>query len=94
MMGKYRRIRENGITFIFKMDDDDPTILHVFARHLTEPDDALDVFFDPTATETHNRTHDRFERYNATHGLFWFWIDEAAKVVMVITCFTLEGETP
>ncbi len=91
-MPKYRRVRENGVTFVFKYDDVDPTLLHIFARHMTEVDDALDVFFDPNATETFNSQFQRFERFNATHGLYWFWIDEPGKVLMVITCFTLQGD--
>lgn len=93
-MPRYRRVRENGVAFVFKTDDDDPDLLHIYARHLTTIDDALDVFFDPAASETRNAAHDRFERYSATHGLFWFWLDEPKKVVMVITCFTLDGGTP
>ena len=90
-MPKYKRVRENGVTFVFKADDADPDMLHIFARHLTTIDDALDVFFDPSASQSRNPAHDRFERYNATHGLFWFWLDEPGRVVMVITCFTLDG---
>jgi hypothetical protein len=88
---KFRRVRENGITFVFKYDDTDPSIVHIFARHLTSIDDALDVYFDEAATQTYSDRHARFERFNATHGLFWFWIDEPGKVVMVITCFTNEA---
>ncbi len=53
----YRRIREQGVTFVFKYDVDAPHLLHIFARHLTEPDDALDVWFDPTTTQTWNEDH-------------------------------------
>ena len=90
-MGRYRRVRENGIVFVFKTDDADPEILHIYARHLTTIDDALDVYFDTSARESVNPDHDRFERFNATHGLYWFWLDQPGRVVMVITCFNLEG---
>jgi hypothetical protein len=93
-MSRFRRVRENGIVFVFKTDEDDPTLLHIYARHLTTIDDALDVYFDASATETWNTTNERYERFNRTHGLFWFWLDEVGKVVMVITCFSLEGESP
>lgn len=93
-MGRYQRVRENGITFVFKYDDDDPSLLHIFARHLTSIDDALDVFFDPGATELWNDVHRRYERQSTTHGLYWFWIDEAGRVAMVVTCFTVEGAQP
>lgn len=85
----YRRIREQGVTFVFKYDVDAPHLLHIFARHLTEPDDALDVWFDPTTTQSWNEDHQRFERLSKTHGLFWLWL-EPFGVVMVITCFRLE----
>jgi len=93
-VSRYRRVRDNGVVFVFKTDDDDPEMLHIFARHLTSIDDALDVFFDSTATQARNAVHDRYERYSATHGLFWFWLDEPGRVVMVITCFTLDGGRP
>jgi hypothetical protein len=48
---------ENGIRFVFKMDPVDPNILHIYARHLTTIDDALDVFFGsmPGWNEQHER---------------------------------------
>jgi hypothetical protein len=72
------------------MDDDEPSLLHIFARHMTTIDDALDVWFDEEASQNWNVTHERFERFNDTHGLFWFWLNQQDRVVMVITCFTLE----
>lgn len=45
-MSRYKPVREAGITFLFRYDQVDPTILHIYARHLTSIDDALDVFFD------------------------------------------------
>ena len=88
-MARYRRVREQGVTFVFKYDDDDPSLLHIYARHLTTIDDALDVYFAADATERWNAASRRFERYNESHGLFWFWLDEANRVVMVITCFSV-----
>ncbi len=87
-MGKYRRVKEGGITFLFKYDEVDQTLLHIFARHLMEVDDALDLFFDTDASW--NEQFERYENYSETHGLFWFWRDEKAKVVMIITCFRIE----
>ena len=85
----YRRVREDGTTFVFKYDDADPTLLHIYVRHLTTIDDALDVYFDPGATHTFNTQFSRYESHNATHGLFWFWINESERVVMVVSCFTI-----
>jgi hypothetical protein len=83
----YQRIFEQGICFVFKYDDDAPELLHIFARHLTSVDDALNTFFEGTR-ETWNERFARFETYSATHGLFWFWIEEE-RVVMVVSCFRI-----
>jgi hypothetical protein len=48
MAKKFEQVVEDGITFVFKMDEVDPTLLHIFARHLTTIDDALDVYFGST----------------------------------------------
>lgn len=87
MAKKFEQVHENGITFVFKMDEVDPDILHIFARHLTTTDDALDVYFD--STPTWNERFSRFENYTDTHGLYWFWLDEKEKVVMIVSCFRL-----
>lgn len=81
----YRNVDENGIRFVFKYDDDAPELLHIFARHLTSIDDALDTFFDGH-TCGWNEQRARFETYSETHGLYWFWIEEGS-VVMVVSCF-------
>lgn len=85
MVRRFEHVVENGITFVFKMDEVDPNILHIYARHLTSIDDALDVYFD--STPSWNKQFERFENYTDTHGLYWFWLDEPNKVVMVISCF-------
>ena len=92
-MPKFKQVREQGLRFVFKYDTDAPDLLHIFARHTTSIDDALDVFFDPSATQRYNAEHRRFERYNRTHGIFWFWLEEGAAV-MVITCFREEPHEP
>jgi hypothetical protein len=60
---------------------------HIYARHLSEIDDALDVFFDTKATW--NEQFRRFENYSNTHGLFWFWLNESKKEVQIISCFRI-----
>ncbi len=86
-MRKYKRIVEEGITFLFKYDEVDPTLLHIYARHLMEIDDALDLFFE---TEPKwNEQFRRFENYSETCGLFWFWRNEEKRQVMIITCFRI-----
>lgn len=87
MARKFEHVVENGIQFVFKMDDVDPSLLHIYARHLTTIDDVLDVFFD--SMPSWNERFERFENYSDTHGLYWFWLDKAQKVVMVVSCFRL-----
>lgn len=84
-MGRYKIFKVRGITFVFKFDEDDPEILHIFARHLTSIDDALDVFFG--TTPNWNLKKQRYENLSKTHGLYWFWLDESKKKVMVISSF-------
>jgi hypothetical protein len=83
---KYEHVAENGITFVFKMDEVDPDLLHIYARHLTSIDDALDVFFS-SAPAAWNEQFRRYESFNDTHGLYWLWINEPNKIVMVVSCF-------
>ncbi len=75
---------ETGIRFVFKYDPDDPTVLHIYARHGTTVADAIATF--KTGVTAWNDQYGRFETLSETHGLFWYWIEEA-RVVMVITCF-------
>lgn len=86
-MARYKRVIEEGITFRFKYDQVDPSLLHIYARHLTEIDDALDVFFETEASW--NEEFRRFENYSSTHGLYWFWLDESKKEVQIISCFRI-----
>lgn len=86
-MGSYKAVKEQGYTFVFKYDGDDSEILHIFARHLTTIDDALDVFF--SADPVWKAEYERYESYSPTHGLYWFWHDQDRKVVMVISCFRI-----
>lgn len=83
---KYKNVEEQGLRFVFAFDDDAPELLHIYVRHLTSIDDALDTFFNGQAQW--NEERQRFESYTDTHGLLWFWI-EPEKVVMVISCFKL-----
>ncbi len=84
-MATYRRVRGCEHVFVFKYDDTNPPMLHIWVRHLTSPPDAVRAFFE--GKTIWNGEHQRFETHTATHGLYWYWRDEAKKVVMVITCF-------
>lgn len=87
MPPKYKRVNQAGITFLFKYDQVDPTLLHIYARHLMTIAEALELFFDCTANW--NEEFRRYENYSHTHGLFWFWRTDAKKEVVVITCFRI-----
>ena len=78
---------ESGLLFLFKTDTDDPAMLHIYARHLTRPEDAIETFF--AAAPEWNERYQRHETYSATHGLYWTWA-RPNRVVRVITCFRLE----
>lgn len=82
----YRRIRARGITFQFAYDEAEPELLHIFVRHLTTIDDVLDTFFDENGETVWNAERNRFETQSAMHVLYWFWLEEHRRV-MVITCF-------
>lgn len=86
-MPKYEHVFENGIKFVFRMEDDAPDLLHIYARHLTTIDDALDVYFN--TVPVWNERYERYENYSNTHGLYWFWLSEPDKVVMIVSCFRL-----
>ncbi|TAK36668.1 MAG: hypothetical protein EPO21_02020 [Chloroflexota bacterium] len=76
----------SGIRFVFKRDSLDPELLHIFVRHATHPEEAIETFF--AAEPSWDEKHRRFETYSDTHGIFWNWI-EPGRVVMIITCFKL-----
>ena len=76
---------DTGIRFVFAFDADAPDLLHIWVRHLTVPEDAMDAFFDSDARTRWDPVHRRFETSTPTHLLTWFWI-EVDQTVMVITC--------
>ena len=59
---------------------------YIFARHRKLEEDAIRIWFTPVDWRW-NKDHRRFESWTETEGLYWFWIDEAAEVVMIISCF-------
>jgi hypothetical protein len=68
---RYRRIRHraSGLVFVFAYDSDDPSLLHIYARHLTSPADGMRTYFE--GETTWNARRRRFETSTLTHGLFW-----------------------
>lgn len=81
-------VEEENIKFFFKYDSDaKDKLLHIWVRHLTTIDNALDVFFENNST-IWNKKHERFESYSDKHGLYWFWLEKDKKV-MIISCFNV-----
>jgi hypothetical protein len=82
---RHKVIRSGGILFSFAYDEDDWTLLHIFARHRKEPRDAIWAWFNGQCEW--NDEYRRYEGKAGAIGLYWFWIDPDASRVMVISCF-------
>jgi hypothetical protein len=54
--------------------------------HAWTEDDAVNAWFEGLMTAW-NQPRRRFETYAATDVVHWYWIDEAARVVMIVSCF-------
>ncbi|MBX9723930.1 MAG: hypothetical protein K2X81_21165 [Candidatus Obscuribacterales bacterium] len=85
--------KESGITFVFKREPTNTKILHI-ATHTSSfddamtPEDAMDIFFDGNLKRTFNNRGTVISETRLDDDfLWWYWIDEAKKVVMVVTCF-------
>ncbi len=85
-MSKYLAKRTKGIKFLFKFDEAAPDLLHIYARHLTTPRDAIATFFE--GQTDWNEQFKRFETYSTSHCLYWFWLDKD-KDVMIVSCFRI-----
>ena len=88
--GRFRRFKTRGITFVFKTDPAAPDLLHIFARHLKAPHDAIRVWFE--GVHTYNAVRQRFEAFDGDTGLYWYPINLETDVVMVISCFDIREE--
>lgn len=84
---KWARRRSQGHLFLFKYEEEAPDLLHIYVRHLTTPEDAIRTFF--AGQTTWNERHQRFETESETHIVYWFWLDESNKKVLVISCFNV-----
>jgi hypothetical protein len=87
MAGKYYKEDVNNIRFVFSYDPQAPDLLHIFVRHMMEPGDAIDTFFD--GQTVWNKDYKRFETSTADTTLYWFWLKENVAV-MVISCFSIK----
>ena len=86
----YERVKCNEFIFVFKYDDYKPDMLHIYSRHMTTPDDVINLYFNYDSVWDEERK--RFALFSETHGLYWFWRDEPKKVIMVISCFKRQPE--
>lgn len=84
-MAKYTLKRSREHLFFFKHELTQPDLLHIYVRHLTTPADAIQAFF--TGTTYWNKTRQRMETTAEHHTVYWFWLEQEAKKVMIITCF-------
>lgn len=85
MANQYKVKKIRGITFFFKYEPSQPELLHIYVRHLTTIEEAITVFFE--SEPTFNKQYDRYENSNETHTIYWNWINESEKKIIIITCF-------
>ena len=84
-MPRYKNVKARGVTLVLKYEEDFPDLLHVWARHRKTEEDVLYIFF--SGKTERNDEQDCWETKVGAEVLWWFWIDEANKVAMIITCF-------
>ena len=74
---EYEHVKCNGLIFVFKYDYKKPDMLHIYSRHMTTPDDALNLYFNQDAVWNEERK--RYANFSKTHGLYWFWCNEEKR---------------
>jgi hypothetical protein len=83
---KYENFTDGDHTFVFKYDDKFPDFLHIWVNHTKTMEEAADVFF-----EGEDLGWDDWRKVEVTKWgnttLWWYWIDEQKKVLMVVSCF-------
>ena len=84
-MSSYKNVKACHHQFVFKYDKDHPELLHIWVRHLKTEDDAIYIFFN--GETVWNKQQDCWETSIEKEGIWWFWLDEAKKVIMIISCF-------
>ncbi len=88
----YKRLKSRDTYFFFKYEDDYPDLLHIWARHLKETDDAIYIYFE--GKSQWNQIHQRFETRLDGECIYWFWKNQSKKEVIVISCFDeIESKT-
>lgn len=84
-MARYRQVRAGGLIFHSTVTTNRSCTF--FARHLTTIENALNTWFDPNAEEVWSEEHKRYETYGESHALYWTWLTENERV-LIITCFS------
>ena len=85
MPSKYLVFSNGGYDFVFKYDHQAPELLHIYARHMTDPDIAMETWFEGQK-EVWNVQFSRYETSSDFYTLYWFWLKDS-KTVMIISCF-------
>lgn len=78
-----------GVTFRFYAERDDPSRLHVAARHAVDVTTAIETFFEGRSNTTWIPERNCYESDSQTHRLVWLWLDDLHSHVLVITCMSL-----
>ncbi len=86
-MRVYERYSYEEWVFVFKVEYDQPGMLHIWARHLKTKDDAIRIWLE--GTDKWNEEYNRYETSLDSEHLYWFWL-EVDKVIMVISCFEVK----
>lgn len=82
----YEAYKNNRHTFIFKSGPSDGGELHIFARHLKYPKNAMTVYFDPKTTKVFN---EKFKRWEMNNGIYEILVKPSPKPldVFIISCY-------
>src|SRR5271155_5657469 len=90
---RYEEFEAEGHVFRFLYDKEQPDRLHVEVSHGLQVEGAIDVFFDGAHT-TRERSDLRgqdgsrtFETLHKNRGIWWKWIDEQKKHVLIWSFF-------
>ena len=85
-MEKYFRVTDppSGLVFVFKFEPGFPGMLHIYARHLKAPNDAIEVWL--AGSHWRDQVHQRYVAVHAGQEILWYWI-VPDRVVMVVSCY-------
>lgn len=73
---------------MLKKDTVEPSLLHIFARHLKSEENVFEIYFN--GDTKWDKELDCFVTTFGNDELRWYWIDESKKVLMVVTCFQID----